>query len=145
MYIFIGIGIIIIIGFFVYLKKKQDELEDDFKKRFSGKNILLLDKHAEFIAQESDGFVQVRGLGYLVFTDEVLFFQRQLGNKIVLIPIHSIVQAGETRRLGGRSPGRTMLQIKFKDNSGKNDSIALLVKELSLWKKVIAGAIDKKT
>ena len=145
MYIFIGIGIIIIIGFFVYLKKKQDELEDDFKKRFSGKNILLLDKHAEFIAQESDGFVKVRGLGYLVFTDEVLFFQRQLGNKIVLIPIHSIVQAGETRRLGGRSPGRTMLQIKFKDNSGKNDSIALLVKELSLWKKVIAGAIDKKT
>jgi len=145
MYIFIGIGIIIITGFFLYLKKKQDELENDFKKRFSGKNILLLDKHAEFIAQESDGFAQVRGLGYLVFTDEVLFFQRQLGNKVVLIPIHSIIQAGETRRLGGRSPGRTMLQIKFKDNSGKNDSIALLVKELSLWKKVIAGAIDKKT
>ncbi len=144
-YLLIGFGSIIIIWFFVYLKRKQDQTEENFQKRFSGKNIRLLDKYAMFIAQESDGYSHFRGMGYLVLTDDELYFERQLGNKVIPLPITSIVQVGDTKRLGGQNPGKTMLKISFKDNNGENDSIALCVKELAQWKKEIAAAIDEKS
>ncbi len=50
-YILVEIGVIAIVLFFVYLKKRQDEQEENFEKRFSGKNIKLLDKTAN--AEES--------------------------------------------------------------------------------------------
>ena len=47
------IGVSAIIWFIVFSKKKQDELELKFPKRFYGKNIRYLDKCAVFRAQES--------------------------------------------------------------------------------------------
>ena len=142
-YLVIGIGSTVIIWFFVYLKRKQNEIEENFQRRFSGKNIKLLDKNALFIAQESDGYSHFRGIGYLVLTDDELYFERQLRRKVVPIPITSITRVGETRRLGGQNPGKPILKIDFKDMNGKNDSIGLCVKKLERWKKEIAATIGK--
>ena len=142
-YIVIALGCAVVVCFFVYLKKKQDELEANFQQRFSGKNIRLIDKTALFVAQESDGYSHFRGIGYLVLTDDELYFERQLVSKVVQIPITSIKNVGETYSLGGQNPGKSMLRIDFKDSSDKNDSIALRVKELERWKNTIACMIGE--
>ena len=139
-YLGIIIGIAAIIWFFVFLNKKQDELEANFQKKYSGRNIRYLDKCAVFRAQESNGYSQAQGKGYLVLTDDELYFEMTLLNIILSIPVASIVKVEKANRLLGVNPGRPMLKVVFKDSTGKNDAIALNVKELAMWIKAITEA-----
>ena len=135
------IGLIVIVQFFRFVKRKEIRLEQDFQKRFSGRKILLMDKYARFIAQQSDGFSQSGGMGYLVLTSQELYFKQQLLNKEISIPASSLLSVGETRRMGGKSPLRTMLKVNFKNVDGKEDAIALIVKHLPSWKAEISKVI----
>lgn len=144
-YLIVTVLVILIISFFIFLKRKQDELEEVFQKRFAGRKVKLLEKHAIFVAQESDGYSHFRGQGYLALSDDELYFKRVLGNKTIFLPITVILEAGETNRLGGQSLGRRMLHIRFKNPSGQNDSVALQVKELQQWQDAISSAINKKS
>ena len=103
------LGVSAIIWFFVFLKKKQDELEVNFQNRFSGINIRHLDKYAVFRAQESHGYSQTEGKGYLILTDDELYFEMVLLNKVVSIATATIINVGKTNRLLGVNPGRPML------------------------------------
>ena len=126
--VFVGI----VIRFFVRLKRRQDEMEENFQKRFVGKKIRFMDKHALYIARESDGYSHFRGQGYLVLTEDELFFERQLVKKIIEIPTRSIVTVDKTRRLAGQGPG-VMLKVVFKTQVGEQDAIGWKVKELDRW------------
>jgi hypothetical protein len=129
------IGIVfvsIVIRFFVRLKRRQDEMEVNFQKRFAGKKIRFMDKHAIYIARESDGYSHFRGRGYLVLTEDELFFERQLVKRIIEIPMDSIISVGKTKRLAGQGPGM-MLRVIFKTQDGKQDSVGWKVKELDRW------------
>ena len=126
--------IIVVLGilFFIF-KIKQDDMEAKFKERFSGKNILRLDKHALYVARQSDGYKHFRGTGYLVLTDEELYFERLLMKKIIILPVSSILDVDKTKRLAGQSPGGFMLKITYQTQDGENDAIAWKVKELEQW------------
>lgn len=129
------IGIVfvcIVIVFFVHLKRKQDEIEANFQKRFAGKKVRFMDKHALYIARESDGYSHFRGQGYLVLMEDELYFERQLVKKIIEIPTGSIVDVGKTKRLAGQGPGM-MLKVVFKTQDGEQDAIGWKVKELERW------------
>jgi hypothetical protein len=136
---FIGIITVgVVIVFFVYLKRKQNELKASIQKRFAGKNIQFMDKYALYVAKQSDGYSHFRGSGYLVLTEDELYFERQLDRKKIIIPIGSIVKVERTRRLGGQSPGKMMLKVVFKTQDGEQDAIAWKVKELEQWIKEIS-------
>ena len=122
----------IVIQFFVRLKRWQDEIEANFQKRFANKMIRFMDKHALYIARESDGYSHFRGQGYLVLTEDELYFERQLVKKIIEIPTDSIIEVGKTKRLAGQGPGM-MLKVVFKTQDGKEDAIGWKVKELEQW------------
>ena len=141
-YVGIVLGVAAIIWFFVFLKKKQDELEANFQKRFAGKNIKHLDKHVVFRAQQSRGYSQAEGKGYLVLTDDELYFEMVLLSVILSIPVASIIKVEKTNRLLGVNPGRPMLKIEFDDGSRNNDAIALNVKELTAWMNAITEAMN---
>jgi hypothetical protein len=143
-YTYAGIilGVSALVWFFIFLKKKQDKLEVDFQKRFSGKNIRRVDKTAVFKAQESHGYSQTQGMGYLILTDEELYFEMSLLNKVLSIPTASITRVGQTKRLKGVGTLRSMLLIEFMDDKGNKDSIALFVKEIELWKREIKNVIS---
>jgi hypothetical protein len=128
-----------VVIFFVILKKRQNALDASIMRRFEGKNVRLMDKYALFIAQQSDGYSHTRGTGYLVLTDEELFFERVLGRKQVSMPLNRILEVGETWRLAGQSPGRLMLKVEFRNDQQETDAIALRVKELERWKSAIAS------
>ena len=112
-FIFSIIIVGIVIVFFVHLKRKQDEIEANFQKRFAGKKIQFMDKHALYVAKESDGYSHFRGQGYLVLTEDELYFERQLVKKTIKIPTGSIIKVAKTKRLAGQGPG-TMLKVVFK-------------------------------
>ncbi len=120
------------------LRAKQDEVDESFRKRFAGKNIRFMDKYALYVAKQSDGYSHFRGIGYLVLTEDELYFERQLDRKIIIIPIGSIVKAERTKRLGGQSPGKMMLKVVFETQNGEQDAIAWKVKELEQWIKEIS-------
>ena len=122
----------IVIIFFTHLKSKQDEIEANFQKKFAGKKIQFMDKHALYVARESDGYSHFRGQGYLVLTEDGLFFERQLVKKIIEIPIGSIVRVEKTKRLAGQGPGM-MLKVVFKTRNGAQDAVGWKVKELERW------------
>lgn len=140
----ISIAVICIVVFFIFLKKKQDELEESFQKRFTGQKILYMDKYVRIIAQQSRGLSQTAGMGYLVLTSQELYFKLQLINKEISIPVSSLLNVGETRRMGGKNPLRTMLKVDFNTIDGKEDAIALLVKDLSRWKAEISSIMKKQ-
>ena len=132
------ITVFIVTIFFVFLKRRQNEVEASFQKRFAGKKIRFIDKYALYIASESNGYSHFRGAGYLVLTEDELYFERQLNRKKVTIPIDSIVKAEQTRRLAGQSPGRMMLKVVFETPDGEQDAIAWRVKKLEQWIKEIS-------
>ena len=130
----IGIIIVgIVIIFFAFLKRKQDEVKASFQRRFAGKKIQFMDKYALYVAKQSDKYSHFRGSGYLVLTEDELYFERQLDRKTIIIPIGSIVKAERTERLGGQSPGKMMLKVVFETQDGEQDAIAWKVKELEQW------------
>ena len=97
-----------------------------------------MDKYALYVARQSDGYSHFRGMGYLVLTEDELFFERQLDRKIITIPIGSIVKVERTKRLGGQSLGKMMLKVVFETQDGEQDAIAWKVKELEQWIKEIS-------
>ncbi|MFQ5632899.1 MAG: hypothetical protein ACE5I1_29370 [bacterium] len=123
------------------MPKKQNYLEENIKRRFAGKKIRFLDKCAVFRAQESSGYSQSQGMGYLVLTDNELYFERTFLRKVLQIPTTTITKVRETKRLGGQNPGKPMLKINFIDYEGNKDSIALTVKELTKWQKEISSVM----
>lgn len=143
LYIGIALGLAAIVWFFVYLKRRQDEQEENFQKRFSGKNLKLVDKTAMYYAQESDGYSHTRGIGYLVLTDEELYFERRVGKKVLEIPVSAIRDVDETRRLGGQGTLRPVLKVVFINSLGNRDAIAVGVKDLAQWKRVVGAAIGR--
>jgi hypothetical protein len=142
--IWIVIGVVTalaIVWFFVCLKRRQDELERNFQERFHGRSLRLVDKYAVFRAQESDGYSQSEGMGYLALTDEELYFERTMLRKLLIIPVGSIREVGDTKRVGGQGHLKRMLKVDFEDEAGKRDSIALHVKDLPQWKREISAVM----
>jgi len=93
----------------------------------------MLDKFAIYIARESDGYSHFQGRGYLVVTNEELYFERQLDSKIFIIPLKSIIDVGKTKRLGGQNPLKPMLKVEFMTDQGESDTIAWSIKKLDHW------------
>ena len=141
-WVYVLLAVIVLAAVLGYVKKKEIELEASSQKKFAGKNILFMDKHALFIAQQSDGYSHVRGMGHLVLTDEELHYERQFGKKVISIPLSSIVHVGQTLRLAGQSPGRPMLKVVFTTLEGQEDAVAWRVKELQRWKHEISAVIS---
>lgn len=140
----IVLAIAAVIWFFVFLKKKQDQLEESFQKRFAGRNIRYLDKHAVLRAQQSNGYSQSQGMGYLVLTDDELYFEMTLLSITISIPASSLIKAEKIRRLLGVNPIRPMLKVEFIDSNGKDDAIALNVKETENWIDAISKLIHEQ-
>ena len=134
-------GVLAAVWFFVTLKRKQDELEENFRKLFSAAQVKRVDKQAVFKAQQSHRYSQSQGMGYLVLAADELYFEMGLLSKVLSIPVASITKIGQTRRMLGVGTIRPMLKVEFKDANGEMDAIALFVGELNAWKREISEAM----
>lgn len=136
------IALVVIVWFFVFLKRRQDQVEADFQTRYADKHILMLDKHAVFKAQESRGYSQTQGQGYLILTNDKLTFEMMMLERSVSVPVTSITGVERTRRLKGVGTLWDMIKIDFTDESGQHDAIALHVKEMDAWQRKLGAMIN---
>lgn len=136
------LGLSAVVWFFVFLYKKQKQLEASFKKRFTGKCVLYLDKHAVLKAQRSRGYSQAQGMGYLVLTETRLDFEMQLLNRMITINVKNITQVGQGKRLLGVGTFRPMLIIDYIDNNADIDSLAFTVNDIGRWQTALTKVIQ---
>ena len=92
-----------------------------------------MDKSAFYVAKQSDGYSHFKGNGYLVLTEDELYFERRVVRKLIIVPAGAIIKAERTKRLAGKSVGKMMLKVVFLTQTGQPDAIAWRVKELEQW------------
>ena len=129
----------------VPIKRIKVKRTKEVLDRFRGQKILGATPSACFFGLESLGMMQVRGNGVLVLTENELYFQMWVPKKEFNIPIVSIVTIETTRTHCGKGSAFRLLKIVFKDEKGKTDSIAWVVKNLSNWKDTLERLIQKDT
>lgn len=139
----IFIGISLFGWFFYFLWKRQNLVEQRVKARVKEQQVIMPIEHVMFRAQESSGYSQTSGMGYMVLTDTELYFELVLLDLVVSVPLLKLTNAEYVYRLKGVSPGRKMLKISFVDDSGIPDSIAVNTKNMQQWKDAILSAINE--
>jgi len=118
-------------------KKRTREIEE----QFTGKNILLTSRGANFFGQESKGLGQVRGNGVLLLTDKELYFGMWTPKKELKIPIVAIKSIETPKSFLGKSALRKLLKVVFENYMGDLDAAAWYVKDLVPWSQEIERLI----
>ncbi len=102
-------------------------------------------EHIMFRAVESSGYSQTSGMGYIALTERYLYFELVLLDLVITVPTGKLCGAEFVRRLKGVSPVRKMLRIMFVNENGEDDSIAINVKDMEQWKRVISQISEKSS
>lgn len=102
------------------------------RRHFAGM-VLLREDDANSFGVELAGPWQVRGNGNLALTEEELLFAQWVPNRLLRIPRSAIVQVTKTRSHLGKTIGRDLLKVAWATELGKQDSIALWVRDLDGW------------
>jgi hypothetical protein len=100
----------------------------------------LVDETASFFGQESRGAGQMRGNGTLIVTDSEIIFQQWVTNREFRIPLRSIQSIENPTSFLGKSRFAPLLKISYLDDTGRVDSMAWQVRDLSGAQRVIEEA-----
>ncbi|MCG8431220.1 MAG: hypothetical protein MJA29_08600 [Candidatus Omnitrophica bacterium] len=114
------------------LKRTKEVLD-----KFRGKKVYGVTSDANYFGRESEGRMQMRGNGVLVFTPEELYFEMWLPQEELRIPLSSITGVETPMRHLGKSKGRRLLKVHFRNEKGEKDSAAWIVNRLEKWKKAL--------
>ena len=107
------------------------------------RKILIHDTFVNFFGLESKGMKQTRGNGILILTEKELHFELYLPKQVLSIPLTHITNITTPRSHLSKSKFKPLLKIYFTTETGQNDSIAWLVKDLSLWHQHLIQIINK--
>jgi hypothetical protein len=94
---------------------------------------LLREEDANSFGIESAGPWQVRGNGTLALTKHEVLFAQWVPNRLLRIPLRSIVEVTTVRSHLGKTVGRKLLKVVWTTEVGEKDSIALWVGDLDGW------------
>lgn len=98
---------------------------------------------ANFFGQESRGTAQVRGNGTLILTDTELYFEQLVPRREFHIPLSSITAVETPRSHLGKSVGRPLLKVAYRDDEGNPDSIAWYVTNLDTVQSTLESALGE--
>jgi len=137
--IIIVVIILAIVGVaYIAIQRVFARRADAIRERFPQAKTIVAG--ANFFGQESRGVTQMRGNGTLVLTDSELYFELLLPRREFHIPLASI-QAIETATSHlGKTIGRPLLKVVFRNEAGQTDSIVWYVSDVEGLKQAIASA-----
>ncbi len=135
-------GVVFLFLLYRWLMKLASRRVKKVEERFGKSNILLLDERANCFGLESEGLSQIRGNGVLALTPGEVYFLMWLPKKEVRIPVSAITGVETTRTHLGKSKGKLLLKVKFKNRMGEDDSAAWLVSDLQEWKQKLQKITD---
>ena len=101
--------------------------------KFKDKNIISSSNNANFFGQQSHKSTQVRGNGVLILTADDLYFEMWRPEKILQIPISSLLKIEITKSFLHKSVFRKLLKVGFTNKEGEKDAAAWWVTSLDKW------------
>jgi len=110
-------------------QKRINEILDKFKD----KDIIISLNSANFFGQQSLKSLQIRGNGVLILTPEELYFEMWHPQKVLEIPISSIVKVENTRSFLHKTVFSKLLKVIFRNETGEEDAAAWWVNSLNKW------------
>jgi hypothetical protein len=103
------------------------------RARLGEDRILLIDDRANSFGVESAGATQIRGNGCLAATADELVFVMWIPRRELRIRRERITAIERANSHLGKTVGRPLLRLRYLDEAGRPDSIALLVRDLPAW------------
>jgi len=128
----------------IAIRKLQTKREKEVLTKFKGKRILRIIQDANFFGQESLGYFQLRGNGILVVTEEELYFEMWYPEKKFRIPLSSLLSIETTGSHLGKTRGRPLLKVIFRNGKGRKDSMAWLIADVNDCRKLLEGIMSRR-
>jgi len=139
----IALSVAGLIAAFIWLARIQATRKKELLNKFEGKNILKIASNANFFGQQSMGYSQIRGNGVLLLTADELYFEMLIPKRSFSIRISSILSIETPRSFLGKSKGRKLLKVVFKDENQKEDSMAWMVVDLAGWQEKLESILNE--
>jgi hypothetical protein len=137
----IGGVLVLLVILFVVLRLVSRSLRrqaDAVRQRFPHAKLVV--PGANFFGLESLGAGQVRGNGTLVLTGTELYFEKLVPRQDFHIPLSSISAIETPTSHLGKTVGRRLLKIRYRDDAGTTDAIAWYVPDLDTVKLELEAA-----
>lgn len=131
--VFIGIGLLL------WLKSLKENVVKPARQQYPD---ALLQTEALFMGVESNGIWQMSGNGLLVMTHDSLHFTRYAAKREIHIPLKNIESLETPRSFRGKSKGRPLLKINFRNDEGQSDAMGLWVPNLASVKQAISERLS---
>jgi hypothetical protein len=106
------------------LKKLAGQKAQEVLKKFEGRKVYGVHSSANYFGQESLGMGQARGNGVLVLAEGELYFQMWAPKKEISIKFSDITGVETPKSHLGKTKGRKLLKVLFKNEQGQADSAA---------------------
>lgn len=103
---------------------------------------ILTSPMANIFGIQSKGMKQIRGNGILLLTASQLYFRMLLPKKELLVPLRSITSVETPKSFLGKTKGRKLLKVDFRNDVEGTDSAAWLVPDLEKWVEAIRGSAE---
>lgn len=103
----------------------------------AGRNVVLVDKMANFFGRQSLGMTQLRGNGCLVASDDDLLFVQLMPLRAFEIPRKDITAVETPSSFLAKSRFTPLLKLDFTTSDGQRDSAAWQVRDLDAWLKLL--------
>ena len=103
---------------------------------------ILTSPMANLFGIQSRGMKQIRGNGILLLTASQIYFRMLLPRRELLVPLSSITAVETPKSFLGKTKGRKLLKVDFRNDTGGTDSAAWLVPDPDKWVEAIRGSAE---
>ncbi len=92
-------------------------------------NILVIEPGANCFGERSRGAKQVRGNGCWALTREKIYFEYWVGTHAIDIPLREVCGTRIAKSFLGKTRGRTLLVVAYRNEQGEEDECAWLFQD----------------
>ncbi|MEN8209003.1 MAG: hypothetical protein ABFR50_07105 [Candidatus Fermentibacteria bacterium] len=139
---FVAGSILLVAGIVFLLRKLLKTAKGEVYAEYPEHVRILTSPMANLFGIQSGGMKQIRGNGILLITSSQLYFRMLLPRKELLIPLGSITSVETPVSFLGKTRGRKLLKVDYRNDAGGTDSAAWLVPDLEKWVQTIRGSVQ---
>lgn len=135
-----GLAVVIVLGILAifilaahFLRRVALATASEATATIQAEGILRTAPAANFFGQQSSGIAQIRGNGFLAFTNSRIYFLMYSPKREIAIPWDRVVTVEKPRSFLGKTKFQPLLKIVFTNEAGERDAVAWLVGDVDAW------------
>ena len=139
---FIMGSLLLAVGLVFMLRKLLQTARAEVYAEYPEHVRILTSPMANLFGVQSGGMKQIRGNGILLLTASQIYFRMLLPRRELLVPLRSVTSVETPKSFLGKTKGRKLLKVDFRNDTGGTDSAAWLVQDLEKWVETIRRSAD---